>query len=156
MRESGCGWFRSSGRPSNEILTPQGTLFALAQASFLLAEPLFPEYPRRRAESLELLQCVPDGRHESLFERGDEDALGDPVGGIGGRFAIRDGLKLLHDGPGFEEKLADPLEEEDGAVGGFCHRLAWASNISGSLIALGIIGYICDIPLSQPSATEAS
>jgi len=48
----------------------------------LLAEPLFPEHPRRRAESLEHIQGVPDRRHESFFERGYEDAIGDPVGAI--------------------------------------------------------------------------
>ena len=59
---------------------------------------------------------MPDGRHEPLFERGHEDAISDPIGSIGGRFAIRDNLKLLHDRPGFEEEFAHALEEEDGAV----------------------------------------
>ena len=31
-------------------------------------------------------------------------------------------FKLLHDRPGFEEEFADPLEEEDGTVGGFRHE----------------------------------
>jgi hypothetical protein len=65
---------------------------------------------------------VPKRHHESLFERGHQDAIRDPVGGIGGRLTIRDHLKLLHDRAGFEEEFADPLEEEDGAVGGFLHE----------------------------------
>jgi len=102
------------GRPNNEIVTPQGTLFALAQPSFLLAEPLVSEYPRRRTESLQHIQRVPNRVHESLFERGHQDAIRDPVGGIGGRLAIRSHLKLLRDRPRFEEEFADFLEEEDG------------------------------------------
>jgi len=72
---------------------------------------------------------MPDRIHESLFERGHEDAIRDPVGGIGGRFAIRNHLKLLHDRAGIEEEFADLLEEEDGAIGGFRHRGASASNM---------------------------
>ena len=87
-----------------------------AKCLLLLAEPLFPEYPRRRTESLEHIQRVPDRVHEPLFERCHEDAIRDPVGGIGGRFAIRDRLKLLHDRPGFEEEFADFLEEENGSI----------------------------------------
>ena len=55
---------------------------ALVQHSFLLAEPLFPEYSRRRTESLEYVQRVPDRIHELFFERGHEDAIRDPVSGI--------------------------------------------------------------------------
>jgi len=62
---------------------------------------------------------MPDRRHESLLKRGHEDAIRDSVGGIGGRFAIRDHFKLLHDRAGFEEEFADLLEKEDGPVGGF-------------------------------------
>ena len=53
----------------------------LTQPFFLLAEPLLPDYPRRRTESLEHIQRVPDGRYESLLECGHEDAIRDPVGG---------------------------------------------------------------------------
>ena len=72
---------------------------------------------------------MPDRIHESFFERGHEDAIRDPIGGIGGLFTIRDHLKLLHDRAGFEEKFAHPLEEEDGAVGGLGHRFAPASSM---------------------------
>jgi len=94
----------------------------LPQASFLLAEPLFPEYSRRRTESLEHIQRVPDRRHEPFFERGHEDAIRDPVSGIGGRLTIRDHLKLLHDRPGLEEEFAHLLKEEDRAVGWLRHE----------------------------------
>jgi len=61
---------------------------------------------------------VPDRIHEPFFERGHEDAIRDPVGGIGGGLAIWDCLKLLRDRPGFEEEFAYLLEEKDGAIGG--------------------------------------
>ena len=51
-------------------------------ASFF--EPFLAQYTGRRSESLEHIQGVPNSRHESFFERGYEDAIGDPVGGIGG------------------------------------------------------------------------
>src|SRR5262249_19549792 len=61
-------------------------------------------------------------RPRDRFPPRHEDAIRDPGGGIGGWLAIRDHLKLLCDGPGFEEEFADFLEEEDGAVGGFHHE----------------------------------
>ena len=124
------GQIRGSGRPPHST---GNSLFALAQASFLLAEPLFPEYSRRRTESLEHIQRVPDRIHEPFFERGHEDAIRDSVGGIGGGFTIRDHLKLLRDRAGFEEKFAGPLKEKDGAIGGVGHRFAQAPSMSPSI-----------------------
>jgi hypothetical protein len=81
---------------------------------------------------------VPNRVHESVFERGHEDAIRDPVGGIGGRFALRNDLKLLHDSPGFEEEFADLLEKEDGALGGFRHEFyLWLS--LGAFMAAGSV-----------------
>src|SRR5215468_10038642 len=82
-RPSG-GTSSPGSRAPRLITSPHSTLLTLAQPSFLLAEPLFPEYPRRRTESLEHIQGVPDGRHESLLEPGHEDPIGDPIGSIGG------------------------------------------------------------------------
>ena len=52
--------------------------------SLLLYEPLFAKHPGRSAEALEYIQSMPDRISEPLFERGHEDVIRHPIGGIGG------------------------------------------------------------------------
>jgi len=74
---------------------------------------------------------VPDGRHESFFERGYEAAIRDPVGGMGGwLISLGRDLKLLRHGPGFQQQVTYPLKKEHGAISGLGHSSAPASSMS--------------------------
>src|SRR5262252_7051161 len=127
MRESGCGWCRSSGRqPSRHwrLHWQSRNSSAFSELLLLFTEPSLSEHPCRSTESFQYVHRVPKRRHGPLFERGHEDAVRDSVGGIGRRLTIRDHLKLLHNPSRFEEEFADLLEEKDGAVGGIGHSFA--------------------------------
>jgi hypothetical protein len=84
----------------------------------LHVHPLLPKRSCWCAEYPEHVQREPDRCHEPLFKRSNQDAIGDPVGGISGRLALWDEFKLLRDRPRFAKEFADLLEEEDGAFGG--------------------------------------
>src|SRR5215470_14885823 len=125
MRESGCGWFRSSARP-NKAISPTTTLHRKLYSrlpkrpscSLSHCSPRTPGGARNRLSTSRAgrivftisLRARPRGCH-TRSDRRHRQMTRHP-----------DHLKLLHDRPGFEEEFVDPLEEEDGAVGGFRHE----------------------------------
>src|SRR5215467_6174770 len=88
-------------------------LLVVSHCSLLLVKPPVPEYPRRRAESLEYIQRVPDRIGESFFDLRHHRMTRGP-----------EPPQAPSRSRGFEEEFADFLEKEDGAVGRLLHEFS--------------------------------